>query len=92
LIFIYHVFKYYIFNFLLKNRKNKLLTEGFTYNLDSSKFDKILTKNHKIDNLFAIPRTFNEDLNQVSIKTEKALSNIKDLQSFLKKDIENNGI
>lgn len=91
-IFIYQVVKYLFLNFILKSRKDKLLVEGFTYNLDTSEFNKILTKNHKIDNLFAIPSTFNEDLNQVSIKTEKALSNIKDLQSFLNKDIENNGI
>lgn len=45
-----------------------------------------MNKNHKLDDLLSIPRTFNEDLNQVSIKTEKALDNIKNLQAFLQKD------
>ncbi|MBT3726501.1 hypothetical protein HOG21_02090 [bacterium] len=49
--------------------------------------DSINKKEHKLDDIFIIPRTFHDDLNQVSVKTEKALSNIKDLQAFLKRDI-----
>jgi hypothetical protein len=91
-IFIYQGFKYFVLNFILKDRKNKLLAESFTYDLDTSKFDKILIKKNKIDKLFVIPKIFNEDLNQVYIKTEKVLANIKNIQSFLNKNIDDNGI
>ncbi len=86
IIFIFIFSKYFIESFILKDKKNKLFKEAFTYDLNVDKLDLFLNKNHKLDDLLSIPRTFNEDLNQVSIKTEKALDNIKNLQAFLQKD------
>lgn len=92
-IFIVISIKYFFESFILRNKKNKLLKESFTYKLDLSQIDLFIKKDHRLDGLLSTPRIFGEDLNQVSIKTEKALDNIKKLQAFLSKDdIEDNKI
>jgi len=90
--FVFLWLKYFFEHFILKDRKNKLLKESYEFKVDLSDLDSINKKEHKLDDIFIIPRTFHDDLNQVSVKTEKALSNIKDLQAFLKRDIWENNV
>jgi len=75
--------RYFLEKFILKRKRDNLIRESYVFEIDTSAI-----KNFQ-ENLFdntaftGIPRTFHDDLNQVSLKTEKAISDIKQLQAFI---------
>lgn len=77
--------RYFFEHFILKKKKDSHIEKTFEFKMDMSELSKFQETLYDNTTFLSIPRTFHDDLNKVSLKTEKAISDIQQLQSYISK-------